>query len=119
MPKVVRIVNTGDLTCLIRVRLLIEDDTLAKVLEPFETGQGWSLNPDGFYYYEYPVKPGGSTIPLIEEVRFRVRYENGPYIDSLDDIYSSIIVYSEAIGYRGDPALPCTAAELETLWGEF
>ena len=121
VPKVVRVVNTGNLTCLIRVRLLFEDDTLEKVVEPFATGQGWNLDPDGFYYYIYPVKPGGSTIPLIEEVKIRIEHEDGTDVDAaeLEKISSGIIVYSEAIGYRGDPALPCTAAELAALWGEF
>lgn len=121
IPKVVRIVNTGELTCLIRVRLLFEDDTLEKVVEPFVTGHGWEARADGFYYYIYPVRPGGSTVPLIEEVRIRSVFENGGDVGSNDlkKISSGIIVYSEAIGYRGDPALPCTAAELEALWGEF
>ena len=121
VPKVVRIVNTGNLTCLIRVRLLFEDDTLEKVVEPFVTGQGWDQFPDGFYYYVYPVKPGGSTIPLIEEVKIRIEHEDGTDVSAneLEKISSGIIVYSEAIGYRGDPALPCTAAELAALWGEY
>lgn len=103
VAKTVKIKNTGNIICTVRVRLLFEDPLFRDLAEPFETGSDWLYQPDGFYYYMKPVAPGEETQALINEVRFRTEYSDGAPVDSgdLEKIASGIIVYSESLEYIG------------------
>ena len=115
VTKEVRILNSGNLTCLIRARLLFEDDVLTMLTEPFETCEGWAEGDDGFYYYLFPVAPGESTEPLIREIRFRADAgEPAEHVQAVGLSESGLIVYSEALEYvspggafSGEPGGTC------------
>ena len=120
VTKVVRIANTGNLTCTVRARILFTDDVLAGMTEPLETGDNWQEGQYGFYYYMIPVKPGEETEPLITGVRFRTDYEGGGEVTAEDiaRIESGLIVYSEALEFGGDPD-SYTAQEILSNWNGY
>ncbi|MBP5780506.1 MAG: hypothetical protein J6X34_04650 [Clostridia bacterium] len=119
--KVVKIENTGNLTCTVRARLVFSESKLEKMTEPLEIGEDWILRPDGFYYYMIPLKPGEVTKPLIEKVVFRRSYSNGGAISQEDiaGLDPELIVYSEALEFvKEDASLP-EAEEILNNWNQY
>ena len=119
--KVVRITNTGNLTCTIRARLVFTDDALEKITQQLEIGEGWTEGADGFYYYLRPVDPGETTKPLIERVVFRRFYEDGTPVTAqeLGKIDAGLMVYSEALEFVRDEAGEPTAEEVIRNWSGY
>ena len=119
--KVVKIENTGNLTCIVRARLVFTEEKFEKITEPLETGEDWILRPDGFYYYMIPLKPGEVTKPLIEKVVFRRYYSNGGAISPEDiaQLDSGLIVYSEALEFiKEDESIP-ESEEIFKNWEQY
>ncbi len=119
--KVVKIENTGNLTCMVRVRLVFSESKLEKMTEPLEIGEDWILRPDGFYYYMIPLKPGEVTKPLIEKVVFRRSYSNGGAISQEDiaELDPELIVYSEALEFVKEDASSPEAEEIFNSWNQY
>lgn len=88
ITKSPRAVNTSDIPVYVRMRAEISNSDL---LDPLVINSGWTLNSDGFYYYEQPLKPGETTKNLFDSVTIKSNVLKEE-IKNLD-----VLVYAEAV----------------------
>ena len=64
--KEIKVTNTGDFSCYVRVKALAGDAHTLAYEEPVADGASskWTPNPDGYYYYADVLEPGASTTLL-------------------------------------------------------
>ena len=92
--KVITIRNTGDYDCYVRVQIFADSVIDYDALMANTDGTGWSLDGDGYWYYEPVLGAGASTEQLVidyadllpddfqegQEVNIIVVYESTPVI---------------------------------------
>lgn len=61
--KDIRITNTGDVDCYVRVKVLAGSRFSLGI-----SGDGWSSGKDGYWYYSTPVAPDDATGSLLAEI---------------------------------------------------
>lgn len=61
------VVNTGENTCYIRMRVTVSPEDSAELTGV--NAKDWKLEADGFYYYQKPVEKGGQTTPVFTGVK--------------------------------------------------
>ena len=62
-----RVLNTGSVSCLVRVRINLSPESLRSYAD-FNIGSDWEYRDDGFYYYKHVLPPGESTPALFTSV---------------------------------------------------
>lgn len=62
--KDIRITNTGDVDCYVRVKVLAGSQFTLKI-----GGKGWSSGNDGYWYYSDPVAPDKETESLLAQIK--------------------------------------------------
>jgi hypothetical protein len=67
--KIITIQNTGDTDCYIRVAAIAPEEYTLTEEEPDE----WTLENDGYYYYNEPVAPDGVT----SELKLKISGQDG------------------------------------------
>lgn len=94
-PKVVNDAETSKNPCLVRMRVTVSPEKIAKMVKiDYNTGD-WSYNEkDGFWYYQGWLKVGEETSPLFTKVDGVVG-GNGKAADGMEDF--QITLYQEAI----------------------
>lgn len=61
--KDIRITNTGDVDCYVRVKVLAGSQFTLNI-----SGKGWSSGNDGYWYYSNPVAPEDKTASLLAQI---------------------------------------------------
>lgn len=95
--------NTGDLPCIVRMRVDFSDSEAEKFCELIGINYGGWSGPykDGYYYYTKILKPGEETPKLFEKVKIKDKYEeNGDTITINDMIDFDIMIYAESKEWR-------------------
>ncbi|MBR2527503.1 MAG: hypothetical protein IKE58_03400 [Blautia sp.] len=89
--KCPQVVNDSVITCYIRARIF----SLQGFFGFYGTGDLWTYQDDGWWYYRKPLSPGEATQPLFEEVEIsnEIFKENWGKLFPLD-----IGIYAEATG---------------------
>lgn len=62
--KDIKITNTGDVDCYVRVKVLAGSQFTLEI-----GGEDWSRNEDGYWYYSDPVAPHQSTGSLLAKIQ--------------------------------------------------
>lgn len=62
--KIIRIENTGNMDCYVRVKVLAGAQYTITA-----SGSGWSQGKDGYWYYANPVAPGAKTEALTAAIQ--------------------------------------------------
>lgn len=88
ITKKPRAVNTSSIDIYVRMRA---EMTNCDLLEPLIINDGWTLKPDGFYYYKEVLKPGESTENLFNSVTIKSSVQK----DDIKDL--DVLVYAEAV----------------------
>ncbi len=69
IPKTVRIRNTGDCPCYVRVQALFSDSAMENVCTVDYNRTDWAYSDaDGWWYYRLALDPGGRTNPLFSVI---------------------------------------------------
>ena len=87
-PKNPYVHNTGDLPCLVRMRVDFSDSDAEKFCDLEYIGNtgynrlSWLYDEDeGYYYYTKVLKPGDYTPVLFDKVRIKEEYDENKMID--------------------------------------
>ena len=94
ITKDVKVKNTGSKSY-IRMFVAVSDNNLAKKFNMNINTKDWTLDSDGYYYYNKPVNKGESTTSLFNKLVFNQDLNKGSGL--------KIICYSESVqaqGYR-------------------
>ena len=125
--KDVKIENTGNVPCFVRVFLDFDDDAVraSSLLSPDGTNfystadfrthlpSGWIYGGDNYYYYQHPVEPGQLTPSLLKKVKTT-------FADNDDVKEFDIIVYAESIQTRRRDGSAITGSNAyRTAWTEY
>ena len=100
------ILNTGNVSNYVRVRVEFTNELALDILEPLEYDTiNWEKHGD-YYYYRHALQPGGSTTALFSEVRVATeRVGSGAELGDADMLDFDILIYAES-KMRPDPNEP-------------
>lgn len=65
--KKVTVTNTGTSDCRVRAKILVPEKYL-DYISYTQTGSGWRLDADGYWYYDKDLAPGASTTVLSAKI---------------------------------------------------
>ena len=125
--KDVRIKNTGNVPCFVRVFVDFSDDDVRRSSEVSPDGtnyysfdeyilhlpSGWIYGGDSYFYYQYPLEVNETTPSLIKTVKTT--------FSSADDVEEyDIIVYAESIQTRArDGSALAGSSAFMDAWNEY
>ena len=92
ITKDVKVKNTGSKSY-IRMFVAVSDNNLAKKFNMNINTKDWTLDSDGYYYYNKPVNKGESTTSLFNKLVFNQDLNKGSGL--------KIICYSESVQAQG------------------
>lgn len=96
--------SDSDTSCYVRMRYEFTNSDAAALCEPVLINPGWTLEGDGFYYWDNVLSPGETTGTLFDQVKIK----SG--ITQDDIIPFDILVYAEAVQAKGLSAQEAWAA---------
>jgi len=99
------ILNTGNVTNFVRVRVAFSNEQALDILEPLEYDTvNWELRGD-YYYYIYALQPGENTTALFNRVKVAEYRISNPLeaLEMSDMLDFDILIYAES-KVRSDPS---------------
>lgn len=115
IKKDVRITNTGNLPCFVRLRADFSDSKAKEFCE-YTINASWTDGQDGWYYYNKLVYPGETTEPFFDgEIAVKTQKEDGNAYTLADMIEFDILIYVESCQHS-DHTGACAEDEYQTVW---
>ena len=103
ITKKPRAVNTGEIPCYVRMRVVVSNEDLC---EPLSINSGWTKGSDGFYYWSSVLQPGEKTGNLFDFVKIKSGIDKKDITSTSLDVQ----VYAEAADARNNSADAAWAA---------
>lgn len=103
ITKKPRAVNTGEIPCYVRMRVVVSNEDLC---EPLSINSGWTKGSDGFYYWSSVLQPGEKTGNLFDFVKIKGGIDKKDITSTSLDVQ----VYAEAADARNNSADAAWAA---------